>query len=54
MIIVYDFKIPVNDAEKFKEDEEFFTDYFINCLNNYAPDKFEPFLERDRNFDVKI
>ena len=56
MIIVYDFKIPANDAEKFKEDEdkELFTDYFINCLNNYAPDKFEPFLERGRNFDVKI
>ena len=54
MIIVYDFKIPANDAEKFKEDKELFTDYFINCLNNYAQDKFEPFLERDRNFDVKI
>ncbi len=54
MIIVYDFKIPVNDAEKFKEDEELFLDYFIDYLNDYAPDKFEQFLKSGRNFDVKI
>jgi len=54
MIIVYDFKIPVNDSERFKEDRELFTDYFINRLNSYDSGKSEPVLKSCLNFDVKI
>ncbi len=56
MIIVYDFKIPANYLEKFKEDKELFMDYFVNYLNNYASDKFKSVLKLDGNFnfDIKI
>ena len=57
MIIVYDFKIPADGLEKSKNDEEIFSDYFINYLNSRIPGELESlfnFLMPVRNFDVKI
>ena len=54
MIIVYDFKIPANDAEKPEKDEDFFTGYFTCYLKKYASDKSRPFLKSEPSFDVKI
>ena len=54
MIIVHDFKIPANDAEKPEKDEDFFTGYFTGYLKKYASDKSWPFLKSELSFDVKI
>ncbi len=54
MIIVYDFKIPANDAEKPEKDEYLFTGYFTGYLKKYASDKSWPFLKSGMSFDVKI
>lgn len=54
MIIVYDFKIPANDAERSEKDEDFFTGCFTGYLKKYASDKSYPFLKSGLSFDVKI
>ena len=57
MIIVYDFKIPADGLEKSKNDEEIFSDYFINYLNSRIPGEFKSlsnFLMPVQSFDVKI